>query len=88
MSASGYTFVNGDVKPCWEETQVLVDKQAVTARLRAEGEHDRALAAETALPKRVDLERDAGLLHQFDINVSELSEDAGDGDTLAGGSVS
>ncbi len=52
-----------------------LDKEAVTARLRAAGEHDRALQAETALPKHVDPERDAGLLHQFDINVTELAED-------------
>jgi hypothetical protein len=67
---------------------VLLDKDAVTARLRAEGEHDRALAAETALPKHVDTERDAGLLHQFDISVSELAETGDeDPDALAGGSV-
>ena len=56
-----------------------LDKEAVTARLRADGEHDRALQAETALPRHVDPERDAGLLHQFDINVTELAED-GEGD--------
>ena len=67
---------------------MLVDKEAVTARLRAEGEHDRALAAETALPKRIDPQRDAGLLHQFDINVSELAAESDEGDALAGGSVS
>ena len=69
---------------------MLLDKDAVTARLRAEGEHDRALAAETALPKHVDTDRDAGLLHQFDLSVSELAEDkrAGDGPNAdADGSV-
>jgi hypothetical protein len=71
---------------------VLLDKDAVTARLRAEGDHDRALAAETALPKHVDTDRDAGLLHQFDLSVSELADgeraDADPGpDAVAGGSV-
>lgn len=69
---------------------MLLDKDAVTARLRAEGDHDRALAAETALPKHVDTERDAGLLHQFDLSVSELADDDADGsdpEALSGGSV-
>lgn len=49
-----------------------LDKEAVTAKLRADGEHDRALLAQTTLPKHVDPERDAGLLHQLDLNVAEL----------------
>jgi hypothetical protein len=52
---------------------VLVDKKKVTATLRAQGEHDRAQRAECALPRRVDTERDAGLLQQLDVHVSELA---------------
>ena len=50
-----------------------VDKKTVTAKLRAQGKHDRAQRAECALPRRVDTERDAGLLLQLDVHVSELS---------------
>ena len=50
-----------------------VDKKAVTATLRAQGEHDRAQRVECALPRRVDTERDAGLLQQLDVHVSELA---------------
>lgn len=53
-----------------------LDKEAVTAKLRADGKHDRALVAETVLPKHVDPERDANLLHQFDISVAELDAEA------------
>lgn len=49
-----------------------VDKKTVTATLRAQGEHDRAQRAECALPRHIDTERDAGLLQQFDLHVSEL----------------
>ncbi len=49
-----------------------LDKEDVAARLRAEGDHDRALLAQTTLPKHVDPERDANLLHQLDLNVNEL----------------
>ena len=52
---------------------MLVDKKKVTATLRAQGEHDRAQRAECALPRRVDTERDAGLLQQLDVHVSELA---------------
>jgi hypothetical protein len=55
---------------------VHLDKEDVTAKLRAEGEHDRALQAQSSLPNRIDPERDAALLHQFDLNVGELIEDA------------
>ena len=49
-----------------------VDKKTVTATLRAQGEHDRAQRADCALPRRVDTERDAGLLQQLDLHPSEL----------------
>lgn len=60
---------------------MLVDKDAVTDALRARGDHDRAAQADTALPRSVDTEVDAGLLHQFDLNVAEVEateEDQGD----------
>jgi hypothetical protein len=53
---------------------VQVDKKTVTATLRAQGEHDRAQRVECALPRRVDTERDAGLLQQLDLQVSELAK--------------
>ena len=55
---------------------MLVDKDAVTDALRARGEHDRAAQADTALPRNVDTESDAGILHQFDLNVSEVEAEA------------
>ena len=61
---------------------MLVDKDAVTDALRARGEHDRAAQAATALPRNVDTETDAGLLHQFELNVSEVeaAENEGEAD--------
>ena len=52
-----------------------LDKEDVCARLRAEGDHDRAQQAECTLPRVVDTERDAALLHQFEINVADLEPD-------------
>ena len=49
-----------------------LDKEDVCARLRADGDHDRAQQAECTLPRVVDTERDAALLHQFEINVADL----------------
>jgi hypothetical protein len=52
---------------------MVVDKDAVTRALRARGDHDRALQAETTLPRTVDLERDGALLqHQLDLTVSDV----------------
>lgn len=51
-----------------------VDKEDVVDLLRSRGEHDKAANVECALPRQVDTEADAGLLHQFDVNVSELAE--------------
>lgn len=55
---------------------MLVDKDAVTDALRARGDHDRAAQAATALPRNVDTETDAGLLHQFELNVCEVEAEA------------
>jgi hypothetical protein len=60
-------------------SEMYLEKEAVTARLRADGEYDRAHMAETTLPKHIDPERDAGLLHQFDLNVTELNRELTDG---------
>ncbi len=49
-----------------------VKKSAVTAALRRQGDHDRALQAECALPGHVDTERDASLLHRLDVDIAEL----------------
>ncbi|MGZ8737167.1 MAG: hypothetical protein ACXWW7_08385 [Nocardioides sp.] len=59
---------------------MLVDKDAVTDALRARGDHDRAAQADAALPRHVDTESDAGLLHQFDLNVAEVEASEADGD--------
>ncbi len=49
-----------------------VDKRAVAAALRNQGDHDRAQQAECSLPRHVDTERDAGLLRQLDVDVVGL----------------
>ncbi len=49
-----------------------VSKTAVTAALREQGDHDRAQQAECRLSRRVDTDRDAGLLHHLDIDVARL----------------
>lgn len=54
-----------------------IQKDEVVDLLRARGEHDKAASVECALPRHVDIEEDAGLLHQFDVNVSELARSAG-----------
>lgn len=54
-----------------------VDKEEVVDLLRSRGEHDKAASVECALPKHVDTEADAGVLHQFDVNVREITEAAG-----------
>jgi hypothetical protein len=66
-------------------TKVHIDKQTVARKLREQGEHDRAQQADCALPQQVDTDRDAGLLHQFDVSVRELAAaDAEDGDLPSG----
>lgn len=54
-----------------------VDKEEVVDLLRSRGEHDKAASVECALPKHVDTEADAGVLHQFGVNVREITEAAG-----------
>jgi hypothetical protein len=57
---------------------VQVEKSEVTSVLRKKGAHDRAQQAECSLPRHVDTERDASLLHRFDVTVSELNDDDGE----------
>lgn len=54
-----------------------VDKEEVVDLLRSRGEHDKAASVECALPRHVDTEADAGVLHQFDVNVSEITAAVG-----------
>jgi hypothetical protein len=51
---------------------MLITKSAVTAAMRAQGHHDRAQQAECSLPRRIDTDRDAGLLHKFDVNLADV----------------
>ena len=51
-----------------------LDKDAVAAALRRQGDHDRAQQAECSLPRKVDTKRDAGLLHRLDVDLDELDE--------------
>jgi hypothetical protein len=53
-------------------SDVQVEKEAVSAALRRQGDHDKAQQAECALPRHVDTERDAGLLHRLDVDVDDL----------------
>jgi hypothetical protein len=57
------------------EPTVQVDKEAVAAALREQGDHDRAQQAECRLPRHVDTERDAALLHLLDVDVHRLDAD-------------
>jgi hypothetical protein len=64
-----------------EGMTVQVDKREVAAVLRSRGDHDRAQQAECGLPKLVDTERDASLLHKFGLDVRDVVlEPAGDRD--------
>ena len=51
-----------------------IDKGEVVHMLRSRGEHDKAQQVDCALPRHVDTDKDAGLLHTFDINVHELPD--------------
>jgi hypothetical protein len=57
---------------------VQIDKEEVVDLLRSRGEHDKAASVACALPRQVDTEADAGVLHQFDVSVSEVARAAGD----------
>ena len=49
-----------------------LDKSAVTAALRRQGDYDRAQQAECSLPRHVDTDRDANLLHRLDVDLAAL----------------
>jgi hypothetical protein len=51
-----------------------IEKDEVVAMLRSRGEHDKAQQVDCALPRQVDTDADAGLLHTFDINIRDLPE--------------
>ena len=52
-----------------------VEKETVADALRRQGDHDKAQQAECALPRQVDTDRDAGLLHRLDVDVDDLDGD-------------
>jgi hypothetical protein len=54
---------------------VQLEKETVTAALRRQGDHDKAQQAECALPRHVDTDRDASLLHRLDVDLHELDDD-------------
>ncbi|HET6626095.1 MAG TPA: hypothetical protein VFG63_06870, partial [Nocardioidaceae bacterium] len=57
------------------DTTMEIEKDQVVDLLRARGEHDRAQQVDCALPRHVDTDKDAGLLHTFDINIGDLPSD-------------
>jgi hypothetical protein len=50
-----------------------MSKDDVVQMLRSQGEHDKAQQIDSALPKQIDTERDAGLLSSYDIHVRDLA---------------
>jgi len=48
------------------------EREVVVWTLRARGDHDKALLAECSLPPWVDLDEDAALLRQLDVDVTEI----------------
>jgi hypothetical protein len=55
-----------------------VEKSEITEALRAQGAHDRAQEADCALPRRVDTDRDAALLHRLEVDITALETDETD----------
>jgi hypothetical protein len=55
-----------------EEKHMLAERGEVVRVLRSRGDHDRALQAECRLPRVVDLDEDAGVLSQLDVEVSDV----------------
>jgi hypothetical protein len=50
------------------------DRDKVVGALRSRGDHDRAAHATCVLPRLVDTDKDAGVLHQLGISVETLEE--------------
>ena len=53
-----------------------IDKEEVVDLLRSRGQHDKAASVGCALPRHVDTEADAGVLHQFGVSVSDIADAA------------
>lgn len=51
---------------------MLAERKSVVRALRSRGDHDRALQAECSLPRWIDLEADAGMLHQLDLDAAAI----------------
>ena len=52
-----------------------LEKEAVKSALRRQGDHDKAQQAECALPRHVDTDRDASLLHRLEVDLHDLDDD-------------
>ena len=48
------------------------EREVIVWTLRSRGDHDKALVAECTLPRWVDLDVDAGLLLQLDVEVGDI----------------
>ena len=53
-----------------------IHRDQVVQQLRDRGDHDRASAAVSALPPIVDAQRDAGVLHEFELSVDDVERAA------------
>ncbi len=51
-----------------------IEKEELVELLRARGEHDKAVNVQCRLPRQVDTEADAGVLHQLDVKIHEVTE--------------
>ena len=56
---------------------MLVPKEMIVEQLRARGDTEAAERAERELGEKVDTDRDAGLLGEFDVNLQSLEDDFG-----------
>jgi hypothetical protein len=54
-----------------------VDKDQIIQLLKSKGQHDKATAAESELPDKVDTDEDASLLSKFGIDPQEMLGDLG-----------
>jgi hypothetical protein len=56
---------------------MYTEREVIVRTLRSRGDHDRALEAQCRLPQWVDLELDAGVLQQLDVEVSAIEPVSG-----------
>ena len=54
---------------------MYMERDTIVAILRSGGHHDLAIQAACALPRYLDLDRDAALLHRLGANADSLLED-------------